>query len=123
MCWNGRPAINTTSAEDSPDARAVRCAVVLRSDHLLETITLSERTKSDGANALPFNNGQESSRYYCGGCSEMYPQQTAVPSLRMPQAGSCPTSTWMKVPTGGVLTPKLLSPQHSTVPVSRRPQL
>src|SRR5216110_3022734 len=41
----------------------------------------------------------------------------------MAQACPSPAVTWMNVPEGGSEPWKLSSPQHSTVPFGRRPQL
>src|SRR5581483_10203328 len=41
----------------------------------------------------------------------------------MAQACPSPAVTWMNVPAGGLEPWKLLSPQHSTAPLGRRPQL
>jgi hypothetical protein len=49
--------VNTTSAR-KPDTHGVRCAVALRSDHFLETITLSEPMKSVGVTVLPSTMGR-----------------------------------------------------------------
>src|SRR6185369_13522361 len=41
----------------------------------------------------------------------------------MAQAWPSPALTRMKAPAGGIEPPKLLSPQHSTAPLGRRPQV
>ena len=50
------------------------------------------------------------------------PQQTAVPSLRSPQAWPKPVVTALKVPEGGLVSPNWLSPQHVMVSSARKPQ-
>src|SRR5947208_2469177 len=51
------------------------------------------------------------------------PQQTPVPSLRIPQLWGKPALTWLKLPAGGEACPKSLLPQQANLPSLFTPQV